>query len=107
MAAIPLAARLGEFVSVLRFEDLPPAVVDKAKAVVNHAVTVGMVGFATERAAAARRAVLEHERLGARRIGKGQGATVWVDGSRVTRPGAAFASGVGGAVTHQRGSDHS
>jgi len=40
-----LAVELGEFVAGLRFEDLPPAVVDKAKAVVNHAVTVGMAGF--------------------------------------------------------------
>src|SRR5438128_6484651 len=37
-----LAVQLGEFVAGLRFENLPPAVVDKAKAVVNHAVTVGM-----------------------------------------------------------------
>lgn len=34
-----LAVELGDFVAGLRFEDLPPAVVDKAKAVVNHAVT--------------------------------------------------------------------
>src|SRR2546425_5621347 len=41
-ASRPLAVQLGEFVAGLRFENLPPAVVDKAKAVVNHAVTVGM-----------------------------------------------------------------
>src|SRR5439155_758442 len=40
-----LAVELGEFVARLRFEDLPPAVVDKAKAVVNHAVTVAMAGY--------------------------------------------------------------
>ena len=40
----PLAVQLGEFVAGLRFDDLPPAVVDKAKACVNHALTVGMVG---------------------------------------------------------------
>src|SRR2546428_9584767 len=43
-ASRPLAVQLGEFVAGLRFENLPPAVVDKAKAVVNHAVTVGMAG---------------------------------------------------------------
>src|SRR5882724_13514152 len=89
-----LAVELGEFVAGLRFEDLPPAVVDKAKAVVNHAVTVAMAGFDAARTEAARRAVIAHERLGARSVGRGQGATLWVDGARVTRAGAAFANGV-------------
>jgi 2-methylcitrate dehydratase PrpD len=97
----PLAEELGEFVAALRFEDLPPAVVDKGKAVVNHAVTVGMAGYGASRSAAARRAVIEHERLGARRVGAGQGATLWVDGTRVTRAGAAFANGVAEAVNNQ------
>ena len=90
MEKTPLAVGLGEFVATLRFEDLPPEVVDKAKAVVNHAVTVGMAGFANARSEAARRAVLGQEGLGARRVGAGQGATLWVDGTRVTRAGAAF-----------------
>src|SRR5947208_14333794 len=89
-----LAVELGEFVAGLRFGILPPAVVDKAKAVVNHAVTVGMAGFGTERAGAARQAVLSQERLGTRRVGAGQGATLWVEGKRVTRVGAGFANGV-------------
>jgi len=97
----PLAEQLGEFVAALRFEDLPPAVVDKGKALVNHALTVGMAGFAASRSAAARRAVIEHERLGTRRVGAGQGATLWVDGTRVTRAGAAFANGVAEAVNNQ------
>src|SRR5207244_2458598 len=87
-------------------EDLPPAVVDKAKAVVNHAVTVGMAGFGAARTAAARRAVLAHERLGERHVGAGQGATLWVDGTRVTRAGAAFANGVAVAVNNQCDSYH-
>src|SRR6185436_2784971 len=77
MSARALAVELGEFVAGLRFETLPPAVVDKAKAVVNHAVTVGMAGFREARSEAARRAVLAHERLGTTRIGAGQGATLW------------------------------
>jgi 2-methylcitrate dehydratase PrpD len=101
-----LAERFGEFVAGLGFGDLPASVVDKAKAVVNHAITVGMAGFAHPRSAAARRAVLEHERLGGPRIGAGQGATVWVDGARVTRAGAAFASGVAVAVNNQCDSYH-
>src|SRR5499426_41105 len=101
MEKTPLAVRLGEFVAALRFEDLPPAVVDKGKALMNHAVTVGMAGYGAERSAAARRAVIEHERLGARSVGAGQGATLWVDGTRVTRAGAAFANGVAEAVNNQ------
>src|SRR5882724_1333067 len=94
MEQTPHAVRLGEFAARLRYEELPAAVVDKAKAFVNHAVTVGLVGAGHERSAAARRAVLEHERLGPRRLGAGQGATLWIDGARVTRAGAAFANGV-------------
>src|SRR5256712_2359571 len=73
-ASRPLAVQLGEFVAGLRFENLPPAVVDKAKAVVNHAITVGMAGFGTERAGAARQAVLSQERLRTRRGGGRPGA---------------------------------
>ena len=106
MTRQPLAVELGEFVAGLRFEDLPPAVVDKAKAVVNHAVTVALAGFGAVRTEAARRAVLAHERLGPSRPGAGQGATLWVDGARVTRPGAAFANGVAVAVNNQCDSYH-
>ena len=106
MDKTPLAVRLGEFVARLRFDDLPQAVVDKAKAVVNHALTVGMAGFDHPRSAAARRAVIGQEGLGARRVGRGQGATLWVDGARVTRAGAAFASGVAVAVNNQCDSYH-
>ena len=105
-ASRPLAVQLGEFVAGLRFENLPPAVVDKAKAVVNHAVTVGMAGFGTERAGAARQAVLSQERLGTRPVGAGQGATLWVEGTRVTRVGAGFANGVAVAVNNQCDSYH-
>jgi len=105
-ASRPLAVQLGEFVAGLRFENLPSAVVDKAKAVVNHAVTVGMAGFGTERAGAARQAVLSQERLGTRRVGAGQGATLWLEGTRVTRVGAGFANGVAVAVNNQCDSYH-
>src|SRR5437899_4412001 len=106
MEKTPLAVQLGEFVARLRVEELPAAVVDRAKGCVNHAVTVGMAGAASPRALAAQRAVLEHERLGARRVGAGQGATLWVDGARVTRAGAAFANGVAVAVNNQCDSYH-
>src|SRR5215471_1620654 len=104
--AKPLAVQLGEFVAGLRFDDLPGAVVDKAKALVNHALTVGMTGAGAPRSMAARRLVLAQEGLGPQRIGPGQGATLWVDGTRVTRPGAAFASAVAVAVNNQCDSYH-
>ncbi len=106
MEKTPLAVQLGQFVAALRFEDLPPAVADKAKAVVNHGITVAMAGFGTARAEAARHAVLQQESLGARRVGTGQGATVWVDGTRATRMGAVFANGVAMAVNNQCDSYH-
>jgi 2-methylcitrate dehydratase PrpD len=106
MAPKALAIQLGEFVAGLRPEDLPPAVVDKAKALVNHGVTVGLVGAGADRTVKARRAVLAHEALGTRRVGAGQGATLWVDGTRATRPGAAFANAVGIAVNNQCDSYH-
>ena len=42
MTGTPLALTHGAFVAGLRIEELPPAVVDKAKALVNPALTVAM-----------------------------------------------------------------
>src|SRR5215475_3664902 len=106
MTRTPLAVRLGEFVAGLRFEELPASVLDKAKALVNHALTVAMASTGAPRSMAARRLVLAQESLGAARIGAGQGATLWVDGTRVTRPGAAFANAVAVAVNNQCDSYH-
>src|SRR5687768_5346335 len=106
MPAKPLAVQLGEFVSALRFDSLPPPVVDKAKALLNHGVTVSMACFSSPRAEAARGAVLRHETLGTRKVGAGQGATLWVDGTRATRVGAAFANGVAMAANNQCDSYH-
>src|SRR2546427_7694815 len=106
MERTPLAVTPGDFVAALTFQALPPTVVDKAKALVNHAVTVGLAGAASSRSMAARRAVIEQESLGARRTGRGQGATVWVDGTRATRAGAAFANAVTVAVNNQCDSYH-
>lgn len=101
-----LATRLGTFVADLRFEDMPPRVVDKAKALVNHAVTVGMASVEAAPTVAARRAVLQAEGLGRRQVGRGQGATVWVEGSRATSVGAVFANAVAIAVNNQCDSYH-
>src|SRR2546425_5420475 len=96
MEKTPLAVQLGEFVARLRVEELPAAVVDKAKACVNHAVTVGMAGAASPRALAAPRAPLQHQRPRARRGGGGAGGPVGGGGPRVARAGAALAHRVGG-----------
>src|SRR2546422_7283933 len=101
MEKTPLAVQLGEFVARLRVEELPAAVVDKAKACVNHAVTVGMAGAASPRALAAQRAVLEHQRLRARPVGAGQGAPLWVGRTPVARAGGALAQRVAGGGGHQ------
>ena len=106
MLETPLAVRLGTFVADLQFEDLPPPVIDKAKALVNHAVTVAMASSNAAPVAMARRAVVLEEGLGRKRVGPGQGATIWVDGSRATRVGAAFANAVAIAVNNQCDSYH-
>ena len=106
MSNKPLAVELGEFVSGLRFEDLPPAVIDKGKALINHSVTVGLACSNAPRVRSARAAVMEHESLGRREVGRGQGATLWADGDRVTRVGAAFVNGVAIAVNQQCDSYH-
>src|SRR5258705_7127073 len=98
MPKVPLAVQLGEFAAGLRFEELPAAVVDKAKAFVNHAVTVGLAGSAHPRSVAARRAVLEHERLEPRRVGAGQGATLLGYGGRAGGPGVAVTHGKSAGV---------
>ena len=102
----PLAVQLGEFVAGLRFEDLPPAVVDKGKALINHSVTVGLACSNAPRVRSARATVTAQEGLGKRQVGRGQGATLWVDGGRVTRVGAVFANGVAVAVNQQCDSYH-
>ena len=106
MTETPLAAKLGEFVANLQFDDLPPSVIDKAKALLNHAVTVAMASSEAAPTVEARRAVLAAEGLGSKRAGVGQGATVWVDGSRATRVGAVFANAVSIAVRNQCDSYH-
>ena len=102
----PLAVELGEFVARLQFEDLPAQVIDKGKALVNHSMTVALASFNAARARTARAAVIEHEGLGRRGVGAGQGATLWADGNRATRVGAVFANGVAVAVNQQCDSYH-
>ncbi len=106
MSKTPLAVQLGKFVAGLDFDDLPPTVVDKSKALVNHALTVAMASIGDRTVQAAKESVLREESLGSRAVGPGQGATLWVDGSRATRVGAVFANAVAVAINNQCDSYH-
>ncbi|HKA40668.1 MAG TPA: MmgE/PrpD family protein [Burkholderiales bacterium] len=81
-----LSRQLAQWVVGLRYEDLPPAVVDRAKGVTLHTLASVLLG---SQAAAGRQAVklITDEEAGVRR-----GATVMVDGTLVTKGGAAFAN---------------
>lgn len=81
----PLSRHLGHFCSRLSYSDLPLEVVDKAKACLLHALAVGMVGSTTPGGKAAIKLMKEEESFE-------RGATILVDGSKVTRMGAAFAN---------------
>ena len=81
-----LSRQLAQWVVGLRFEDLPPAVVDRAKGVTLHTLASVLLGSQT---AAGKQAVelITDEETGVRR-----GATVMVDATLVTKGGAAFAT---------------
>lgn len=81
-----LSRQLAQWVVGLRYEDLPPAVVDRAKGVTLHTLASVLLG---SQSAAGKQAVklITNEEAGVRR-----GATVMVDGTLVTKGGAAFAN---------------
>jgi MmgE/PrpD N-terminal domain len=79
-----LSRRLAEWVAGLRYEDLPPAVVDRAKGVTLHGLASALLGHGTPAAAQALQLMREED------AGGGGVATVLVDGTRLTKAGAAF-----------------
>ena len=81
-----LSRRLARFAAGLRYDDLPPAVVDRAKGVTLQALTSVLIGSQTGAGKQAIRMIVEEE------AGVKNGATVMTDGTRVTRGGAAFAN---------------
>src|SRR5258706_2431933 len=81
-----LSRQLAQWVVRLRFEDLPPAVVDRAKGVTLHTLASVLLGSQSEAGKQAVKLITDEE-AGVRR-----GATVMVDGTRVTKGGAAFAN---------------
>ena len=81
-----LSRQLAHWVVGLRYEDLPAAVVDRAKGLTLHGLASVLVGAQTADGQQAVKFVTEEE------AGVANGATIMVDGTRVTRGGAAFAN---------------
>jgi 2-methylcitrate dehydratase PrpD len=83
-AGVPLARQFGRWAAGLRYEDLPAAVVDRAKGVTLHALASALLGSQTESSKQALALLLDEE------AGVKKGATVWVNRSTLTASGAAF-----------------
>jgi 2-methylcitrate dehydratase PrpD len=81
-----LSRQLARWVVGLGYDDLPPAVIDRAKGLTLHGLTSTLLGARTAAGQQAAKLVLDEE------TGVRQGATVMVYGGRVTRGGAAFAN---------------
>lgn len=81
-----LSRELARWVADLRYEDLPAAVVDRAKGVSLQALASVLLGSETSRAQLAVDMITEEE------TGVRNGATIMVHGTKVTKGGAAFAN---------------
>ncbi len=81
-----LSRQLAQWVVGLRYEDLPPAVVDRAKGVTLHSLASVLLGSQSPAGQQAVKLITEEE------AGVRKGATIMVNGSKVTKGGAAFAN---------------
>src|SRR5438445_4793251 len=81
-----LSRQLAQWVVGLRYEDLPPEVVDRAKGVTLHGLASVLLGSLTPGGRQAVKLMTEEEG------GVRNGATIMVDSARVTKGGAAFAN---------------
>jgi len=81
-----LSRQLAQWVASLRYDDLPPEVVDRAKGVTLHGLASVLLGSLTPGGRQAVKLMSEEE------AGVKNGATIMVDGARVTKGGAAFAN---------------
>jgi 2-methylcitrate dehydratase PrpD len=81
-----LSRQLAHWVVGLRYEDLPVAVIDRAKGVTLHSLASVLLGARSPDGQGAVKLMKEEE------AGVQNGATIMVDGTRVTRGGAAFAN---------------
>ncbi len=83
---VSLSRQFARWAAGLRYEDLPPEVVDRAKGLTLHALASALLGSQSPAARQAIRIVTEEE------AGAANGAALLVDGTRVARAGAAFAN---------------
>ena len=81
-----LSRTLAQWIVGLRYEDLPPEVVDRAKGVTLHGVASVLIGSQQGAGKQAVKLIVEEE------AGVPKGATIMVDGTKVTKGGAAFAN---------------
>ena len=81
-----LSRQLAQWVVGLRYEDLPPEVVDRAKGVTLHSLASVLLGSQTPSGQQAVQLITAEE------AGVHHGASIMVHGSRVTKGGAAFAN---------------
>jgi 2-methylcitrate dehydratase PrpD len=81
-----LSRQLAQWVVGLRYEDLPAAVVDRAKSVTLHGLASMLLGSQLPVGQQAVKLITEEE------AGVTKGSTIMVDGTRVTKGGAAFAN---------------
>ncbi len=81
-----LSRQLAQWVVGLRYEDLPPEVVDRAKGVTLHCLASVLLGSQTGPGKQAVKLITEEE------AGVRKGATIMVNGSTATKGGAAYAN---------------
>ena len=81
-----LSRQFAQWVVGLRYEDLPPAVIDRAKGVTLHTLASVLIGSQTRDGGHAVKLVTDEE------TGVRNGATIMVSGGKVTKGGAAFAN---------------
>ena len=81
-----LSRQLAQWVVGLRYEDLPPAVVDRAKGVTLHCLASVLIGSQSAPGKQAVKLVTDEEE------GVRKGATIMVNGATATKGGAAYAN---------------
>ncbi|MBT98059.1 MAG: hypothetical protein CL902_05460, partial [Dehalococcoidia bacterium] len=83
---VSLSRQLAQWVVGLSYDDLPPEVVDRAKGVTLHSLASILLGSQSRSGQQAVQLITGEE------AGVGHGATIMVDGTTVTKGGAAFAN---------------
>ena len=81
-----LSRQLAQWVAKLRYDDLPADVIDRAKGVTLQGLASVLLGSLTPGGRQAIKLISEEE------AGVTHGATIMVDGTKVTKGGAAFAN---------------